>query len=251
MSDRDQLILKELRSNGRLSVEELAHRCNCSAVTIRRALQDLQDKGLIVRTPGGAIPVDHIGMEVAFPERVTINADCKQRIAAAAAGLVKDNSVIMLDNGSSVYLIADYLGEKRNLTIILFFLPLLSKLSIRPDWRIILAGGELRPSRSDIVGPLTEDFISRLHADQLFFGADGLDVAKGISTVDPESARLTQILAKSSARKILLADSSKLHRRATFSAIGWDSIHQWIPDNGVEEENLNSIRAKGVMIDIV
>ncbi len=251
MSERDQIILKELRNNGRLSVEELAQRCDCSAVTIRRTLGELEDKGLIVRTSGGALAADHVGMEVAFPERLTINSDQKQRIASTAARLVQDNSVIMLDNGSSVYLMADFLSEKKNLTIITFFLPLISKLSIRPDWRIILAGGELRPSRSDVVGSLTEEFISRLYADQLFFGADGLDVEKGVSTVDAESARLTQILAHSAAQKILLADSSKLHHRATFSALAWDEVDRWITDDGVNKESIARIQKKGVKIDLV
>jgi DeoR family transcriptional regulator, aga operon transcriptional repressor len=251
MSERNQTILTELRNNGRLSVEDLAHRCDCSAVTIRRALGELEDKGLIVRTSGGALAVDHVGVEVSFPDRLTINSDQKQRIAAAAAGLVRDNAVIMLDNGSSVYLMADFLSDKKNLTIITFFLPLVNKLSVRPDWKIILAGGELRPSRSDVVGSLTEEFVSRLHADQLFFGADGLDIEKGISTVDAESARLTQILAKSAAKKILLADSSKLHRRATFSAVAWDEVDRWITDDRINKESVTRIQKKGVVIEQV
>jgi DeoR family transcriptional regulator of aga operon len=250
MSERDQLILKELRENGRLSVEELAQRCGCSAVTIRRSLGELQSKGLVVRTPGGAIVVDHVGIEVAFPERLTIHSDEKQRIARAAASLVKDDSVIMLDNGSSVYLMADYMGEKHNLTIITPFLPLVNKLSNRSDWRIILVGGEIRSSRSDVVGPLAEEFVSRLYADQFFFGADGLDVTVGVSAVDAESARLTQIMAKSSAKKIVLADSSKLHRRATYSVIGWENVDRWVTDPGVDEENLVAIKAKSVSIDL-
>lgn len=251
MSERDQLILKELRSNGRLSVEDLAQRCDCSAVTIRRALQDLQDKGQVVRTPGGAIAVDHVGIEVAFPERLTINAPEKERIARAAADLVKDDSVIFLDNGSSVYLMADFLNEKRNLTIITFFLPLVNKLSVRSDWRVILIGGQLRPSRSDMVGPLAEEFVSKLYADQFFFGADGLDVETGVSAVDPESARLTQIMARCTARKVLLADSSKLHRRATFSVLGWDNVDHWITDSGVETDNLKAIQDKGVSVELL
>jgi len=251
MTDRNQLIVKELRNNGRLSVDELAQRCNCSAVTIRRALGELEGQGLIVRTAGGALAVDHVGVEVAFPERLTINADEKQRIARAAADLVQDNSVIMLDNGSSVYLMADYLADKKNLTIITFFLPLVNKLAIRSDWRIVLAGGQLRPSRSDLIGPLTEEFLGKLYADQLFFGADGLDPEAGVWTVDAESASLTRTLVRCAARKILLADSSKLHRRATFHAVPWDSVDRWITDSGAEPNVLNDIHKKGVSIDLV
>jgi DeoR/GlpR family transcriptional regulator of sugar metabolism len=248
MLERDQLILKELRINGRLSVEEMAARCQCSGITIRRALDDLQDKGLVVRTPGGAMAVDHVGVEVAFPERLTIHAEEKNRIAKKAAEQVKDHSVIMLDNGSSVYLMADFLGEKKGLTVITFFLPLVHKLAARSDWKIILAGGEIRPGRSDVVGGLTEGFLANIYADQFFFGADGLDVQAGISTVDSESARLTELLAKNSDRKILLADHSKLQKRATYNAVPWSSVDLWITNRGVEEDCLKSIRKKGVEI---
>lgn len=251
MSDRSTVILQELRNNGRLSVDDLAARCECSAVTIRRALEDLQKKGLVVRTSGGAIAVDHVGVEVAFPDRLTIKAGEKQRIAAAAAELVRDNSVIMLDNGSSVYLMADLLSDKKNLTVITFFLPLVNKLSIHPDWKIILPGGQLRQSRSDLVGSLTEEFVARLYADQVFFGADGLDVDKGVSTVDAESARLTQILTKSAAQTILLADSSKLHRRATFAAVGWECVDRWITDAGAGPQAIDTIRKRGPRVDLV
>ncbi len=251
MSDRNQLILRELRSNGRLSVDELAQKCKCSAVTVRRALQELQNQGLIVRTPGGAIPIDHIGVEVAFPERLTINAEQKRRIAQKAAQLIEDNSVILMDNGSSVYLMADYMSKKNNLTIITFFLPLVNKLAIRDDWKIIIPGGQLRQERSDLVGPLTEEFVKKIYADKLFFGADGLDITSGISTVDQESAKLTQILVNCASQRILLADSSKLTRRATFASVGWDKVDKWIVDDGIDKESIDKIRNQNVKLEIV
>ncbi len=251
MLGRNQLILRELRANGRLSVDELAKKCDCSAVTVRRALQDLQNEGLVVRTPGGALAVDHIGVEVAFPERLTINSHQKKRIARKAADLIEDNSVIFMDNGSSVYLLADYIGDKKNLTIVTFFLPLVNKLAIREDWKIIIPGGQLRQKRSDLTGPLTEEFIRKIYADKLFFGADGLDVLSGISTVDQESARLTQVLAECASQRILLADSSKLAKRATFASIGWDKVDAWIVDDGLDEESVEMIKRYDVELMIV
>ncbi len=251
MSERNRLILHELRLNGRLSVDELAQKCDCSAVTVRRALQELQNQGLVVRTPGGALAVDHIGVEVAFPERLTINAEQKKRIARKAAELVEDNSVIFMDNGSSVYLLADYISERKNLTIVTFFLPLVNKLSVREDWTIIIPGGQLRQKRSDLTGPLTEEFIRKIYADKLFFGADGLDINTGISTVDSESARLTKVLAECASERILLADSSKLAKRATFSSIGWGKVDKWIVDDGIDSESVDAVRKYNVELKIV
>ncbi len=251
MTDRERHILQQLRSSGRLTVGSLAEACGCSAVTVRRALQSLEEKRLVVRTPGGAMPVDQVSIEVAFPERLTINTERKHRIAAAAAKFVEDGQVLLLDNGSSVYLLPEYLSGKRDLTIITFFLPLVNRLSEQTGWKIILAGGQLRNGRGDLVGPLTEEFVSKVYADVAFFGADGLDVASGVWTVDPESARLTQTMCKSSARRVLLADSTKLSRRAAFAAVQWESIDHWITDKAVDPEAAGRICDNDVDIKMV
>ena len=248
---REQLILQHLRRSGRLQVDELADLCDCSAITIRRALQSLEAKNQAVRTPGGAMAADHVSVEVSFPERLTINADQKQRIAAHAAGLVEDNQVLLMDNGSSVYLLADHLSDRRNLTIVTFFLPLVNKLPQKDNWKVILTGGQLRSGRGDLVGPLAEEFISKIYADVAFFGADGLDLDSGVWTVDPESAKLTQSICSNAARRILLADSTKLHRPAAFAAVNWDNVDIWVTDRGVDGELAQQIRDKGVDIQFV
>jgi len=248
---RQTLILRHLRSSGRMDVNQLARLCQCSPITVRRALQALESRNLVVRTPGGAMPVDQVAIEVSFPERLTINTEQKHRIAQSAAELVEDGAVLLLDNGSSVYLLAEYLSDRNNLTIITFFLPLMNKLPQRCDWKIILAGGQLRNGRGDLVGPLTEEFLSKIYADIAFFGADGLDEATGVWTVDPESARLTEVMCNSSAQKILLADSSKLHRRAAFAAVRWECIDRWITDSGADADVMKTISDKGVKVELV
>lgn len=251
MNDREHQILTRLRSAGRLTVAQLTEVCRCSGPTVRRCLTALERKNLVVRTAGGAVPVDHVAIEVAFPERLTINADKKQRIAAAAARHVADNQVLLLDNGSSVYLLAEYLKDKHNLTIITFFLPLVNKLAQHTDWKIILAGGQLRNGRGDLVGPFTEQFIRKVYADMAFFGADGLDPETGVWTVDSESAHLTRVMCESAAEAVLLADSSKLSRRAAFAAVGWEAVDRWITDEEADEDLIGTLCEQDIDVELV
>jgi len=159
--------------------------------------------------------------------------------------------VLLLDNGSSVYLLAEYLAGKQDLTILTFFLPLVNKLSQNNNWKIILTGGQIRNGRGDLVGPLTEEFFAKVYADVAFFGADGLDVETGVWTVDPESARLTQRMCNAAAKRILLADSSKLTRRAAFAAANWDLIDLWITDRQAPADLVAAVRDKGIEIELV
>src|SRR5678815_977502 len=54
---RAQMILQELLRAGKVSVPSLAKRLKVSPTTIRRDLGDLEQRGLLRRSHGGAVPV--------------------------------------------------------------------------------------------------------------------------------------------------------------------------------------------------
>ena len=61
--EREALILRLIQERGAVSVHDLSRTCNVTAVTIRRDLQRLEERHLLRRTHGGAIPY-----EVTSPE---------------------------------------------------------------------------------------------------------------------------------------------------------------------------------------
>ena len=54
--ERKAEIIRILDENGKVSVEELADKYQTSRETIRRDLKDLEAKGALTRTHGGAVP---------------------------------------------------------------------------------------------------------------------------------------------------------------------------------------------------
>ena len=90
-SDRQARIVAELRAAPTLRVNELAGLLDVSTETVRRDLAELDERGLINRTYGGAMRP--IAFEPALAERESLMVAERERIAAAAVELVEPNDI--------------------------------------------------------------------------------------------------------------------------------------------------------------
>lgn len=104
--ERRMQILQILRSEGRAKVNELAQRFNTSAVTIRSDLNELDQRGLVQRSHGGAVIQDTVFRESPVHERIKSQSKEKQRIGAMAATLVREGETIILDSGTTALEVA-------------------------------------------------------------------------------------------------------------------------------------------------
>jgi len=249
-TERQELILDTLKQQGRVHVDELVRICGCSGPTIRRDLQKLEADGKIVRTHGGCVSADHMGLEVIWQERLRARSAEKRRIGEKAASFVRDGQVLILDTGSTVFHVVDFLREKRGLTIITNFPPIISRIGGREDWKIILTGGTLRSDKYDLAGPLAERVFEGISADIALIGAEGLSL-RGPGGSDEEVCRLDTLMIAAAAEKFLLADSSKIGQRATFRYAAWSDIDRLITDRSAGKKFVDTLRRKGVAVDLV
>ncbi len=186
-------------------------------MTIRRDLQKLADEGQVDRTHGGATPGSQVSFEFQFLRRSQEEAGAKQSIGAAAASLIQDGHSVLLDSGSTTLAIARELLTRQRLTVITTSLPIASVLQRAPRVETLILGGYVRRESPDLEGPLTEANLDYLRADIAFIGADGID---GDGTVYNASLGIARMLSKmvTSAGKIyVVADHTKLGRKALAS----------------------------------
>ena len=93
-SGRQEQIIADLRLYPAMRVGELAERLGVSSETIRRDLAELDERGLINRTYGGAMrPVVY---EPGLAEREGLMVPERQRIAAAAVAGIEANDILMI-----------------------------------------------------------------------------------------------------------------------------------------------------------
>lgn len=231
-----------------MSVEELAAELNVSDMTIRRDLGRLAEQGQVVRTHGGASPGNQVSFEFQFLRRSQENAAAKQLIGTTAAAMINDGQSVLLDSGSTTLAIARELTQRNRLTVITTSLPIASVLQRAPRVETLLLGGYVRRESPDLEGPLTEANLDYLRADVAFIGADGIDAAGNVYNASLSLARMLAKMVTSAERVFVVADQTKLGRRALAS---FGNVTQWaglITDAPAESEIVRQLQTAGVKV---
>jgi DeoR family transcriptional regulator of aga operon len=205
----------------------------------------------VYRTHGGALPI-RAGTESDrnLTEREMQHPREKQRIAAAAAKMVREGQSVVLDSGSTTTAIARALREFQHLTVITNAINIASELS-GTTIDVILTGGMLRANSYSLVGPIAEESLRRLKADILFLGVDGFDTQTGVSTPNLLEAQLNRLMVQIAARVIAVCDSSKFGRTSLSSIVPLSNIHGVITDKQIPAQHLRALKKAGIETAVV
>jgi DeoR family transcriptional regulator of aga operon len=249
--ERRRLVLKILNRDGRVLVGDLARQFRISQVTIRKDLDLLQAQGRIHRTHGGALPAQESALDdPTLREKEKLSRKEKLLIAAAAAHMVKEGQVVILDSGTTTTAIAHALRKFENLTIITNAVNIAAELS-GSSLEVILTGGTLRKNSFSLVGPIAEETLRRLNADILFLGVDGFDVRQGLSTPNLLEAKVNRAMMDVARVTVVVCDSSKFGRRSLSSIAPTSTVHHLITDRGVSRQDLAAMKKAGMQVTLV
>jgi DeoR family transcriptional regulator of aga operon/DeoR family fructose operon transcriptional repressor len=211
--ERQEQMLAQLHAlQSELTVEELARKFAVSSLTIRRDLDQLEADRVILRTHGGCVL--RATIESAYHNRVALNFDLKQAIGRAAAKEVRSGDVILINDGSTAFHLAPHLGHLEKLFVHTNSLAVIPVLSRFPGVRLYILGGEYNPEMYFIRGSMTEQALEGLQFDSVFLGTDAVDARGNCLVSDPDIARLAEVMLRRGARRILLADHTKVGAKA-------------------------------------
>ncbi|HEY3927512.1 MAG TPA: transcriptional repressor AgaR [Candidatus Koribacter sp.] len=249
--ERRQEILTIVQREGRALVIELAEQFATSAITIRKDLEFLQNRGLIQRTHGGALPVRANTLtDPSLQEKDKQHHREKLRIATAALRMVKEGQCVILDSGSTTTAIARALREFRELTVITNAVNIAAELA-GTTIDVILTGGTLRKNSFSLVGPQAEDTLREINADILFLGVDGFDTKVGLTTPNVLEARVNRAMAHAARKVVAVCDASKFGRRSLAVIVPPDGIHEVITDKRVPRDTVTELREAGIEVTLV
>jgi DeoR family fructose operon transcriptional repressor len=215
---RHQVILG-IVAGGDVNVDELSLHFGVSESTIRRDLAELVNSGRIVRTYGGAVLSHDARRESSLDERNHLRRAQKKAIARLAALQIREGETIILDAGTTTGALARQLGG-RSLHLITNNIAALAALSNEPNITLTVLGGSLRRMSMGTVGPLTESMLSRITADKVFLGADGLVAGRGLCEASQEQAALKEKMIAQASEVFVLVDASK---------VGFAGQQAWTP----------------------
>lgn len=248
IEERRQHVLSQIQRDGRVLVSELSDTLGISRITIRKDLDNLESRGLVKRTHGGALAGKHHSLlDPPVNEKHLQRAKEKQRIAQAAAMLAHEGECILLDSGTTTTAIAQALRRMSQLTVITNAVNIAADLA-NTDFEIILLGGVMRKNAFSIVGPSAEDMLREMRADILFLGVDGFDPAVGITTPNVLEARVNRAMVQAARRVVAVCDSTKFIRRSLAKIVPPSGIHTVITDNQITKKDLDELKGQGVEV---
>jgi DeoR family transcriptional regulator of aga operon len=230
--------------SGNLDVEALADRFAVSAATVRRDLRVLEKQRLVSRSRGGAKPHTSFN-DLPLSYKDTQDIAEKRRIARRALAFVDGARVIGTTGGTTVAEFARLLLERDGLTIVTNALNLATHLVTNPRLRVFAAGGEVRSSSQETVGPTAEAFMTSYNVDVAFLGVDGVDADAGCTNYDPVGARVNAMLRERARMSIVLADATKIGRIALAQVCPMSTVDVLITDARAPAAALDQIRAAG------
>jgi DeoR family transcriptional regulator of aga operon len=249
--ERRMQIVQLVRERGRVLVQELSERFSTSAVTIRSDLNELHRRGLLLRSRGGAVHFDSSNLESPLTERLQTQAAQKRRIAIAAAAMVHDGEIIILDSGTTTQEIARQLKGKKGLQVITNGVNVAMELLGVQGIQLVIVGGILRADSVSVVGGFAENMLEHLAADRLFLGAAACDPEFGPSTPNLEESLVNQAMVRIAREVVLVVDATKFTKRSMSRITSFSGIHKVITDKSLPPETEERLRAAGCEVLLV
>lgn len=236
--ERQEKVLKKLEEKGRLSYEEIEEFLNVSIATIRRDINKMEEKGLLLKAKGGIMTKRRINFEPEINTKFGEKTGIKKKIALKAAKLVKNGDFIFLDAGTTTYYMIEHLKNK-NITVVTNGLMHLDKL-IECNIKTLVIGGEVKPSTKAVVGIEALKNIEKYRFDISFLGVNALDIKRGLMTPDIKEAVLKEKIIEISNKTYVLADSEKFGQS---SSVKFGNINDCIiiTDESTEDKYKNYI----------
>ncbi len=172
--------------------------------------------------------------------------DKKSSIGQKAVEFIQDGDSIILDSGSTTIEVARNLVHDQQLKIITNALNIAVLLSCQPTFEIVVAGGEVQPSILALTGENTARFFQQFHVDKLFLGAAGVSRIAGLTYSRLNDLAVKRAMIEAAREVYLVADSTKIEKVSFASLGGLDSIHHFITDNGISDNDKALFEQHGI-----
>jgi ribose transport system substrate-binding protein len=248
---RRQRILGLLREQPGITVSQLANLLGVSPGTIRNDLNVLEEQGHLERVHGGAVLKEQEPyLNPAYAQRLRVNQYAKEWIARRAAEMIESGDAILLDASTTVYHMAPYLQDFRNLTIITNGIQVGLSLAQNPTHTVILTGGVINPQSVSVAGHLGQDLLDDLHIKIAFVSATGFSLEAGLTESDIQQAQIKRKMIRAAERVVALVDSSKFGKVSLAPFARPEQISHIITDCNLPPHWIGQLQREGIAVTL-
>ena len=248
-AERHRRILEVVRERHAVRVSTLSELLGVSEVTVRRDLEDLEHRGMLERTHGGAISTQRLGAEPAYLEASHSSAPEKISIGRTAAEYVHAGDTVFLNGGTTTLQVFRHL-QGVDVRVVTNHVGIASEAADR-DIDLIVIGGEYRAPSNSCVGSFATQTLRGVFASRSLIGVEGLSIRSGLTTpAAPEAEVARVMIEQTQGPVIVVADSSKIGTIADFSIAPLDAITTLVTDPGLDDAYRDELDAVGVEVVI-
>ncbi|MGV7207254.1 DeoR/GlpR family DNA-binding transcription regulator [Oxalobacteraceae bacterium A2-2] len=250
---RRKHLMKILASHDHLSVHELTSMLNVSEASIRRDIAWLAAQHLVARTRGGVERLRPAAAQAladqAFARQAGQRAAHKRAIAAAAAAMCENGDTIIINGGTTTFMMAEFLADKLLRILTNSFIGARELMRTGAS-EVFLPGGTVHRQQNVILSPFENDVTDHHYASRMFMGIHGLS-EQGLVEADALLVQSEQRLMKQAEQLVVLADSSKFERRAGLLLCALNRVHTVITDTEAPERAVQMLERHGVAVRTV
>ena len=251
IEERHEAILQAIAEQGRISIGDIQERFGVSVDSARRDLRLLEERGLLKRTHGGAIPLHQVGQIP--PRHRDYEAmevwDNYAAIAKCGAGFVKENDIVSLICGSLGFIMLKYLPRDFHYTLVVNSVTLAEKLKYWDNVTVYVTGGKMRMhGGSSLVDSFATAFVKNMHFDLCLMTGAGCDADFGLSNGTDETAAFQRAVVENSRKKVLMMPHQKIGFRAFIKVCDAGKFDVLVTDWEAVEDELQKIEDCGVQI---
>lgn len=238
-----------IEKEGSATFPALADRFGVSQMTVYRDAAELEARGVVRKTRGGITVQPSSVFESNVRYRFSVRLPEKEAISVEAFEFVEPGMSVMLDDGTTMMPLARLLPTRAPLTVITNFVPMITALGDVPGIRLLALGGAYEERHSCFTGLLCVDMINQLRADLLFLSPSAIYDGEVLHQ-EQEMVAIKRAMMRSASTKVLMADRSKLGRRAMYRVAAVEDFDRIVTDDTGDLQDLAHISDRGVPVSI-
>ena len=236
-----------INRKGGINTEALAQHFGVSIMTARRDLKILEQENRLKVTWGGAVPMNFQPHDIPYANKTGHMREAKKAITRHALDMIKDDSCILLDAGTTTLKLARLLLDRR-LTVITTDLQIALLLSSAPQISVHMACGVIDPVSRACNDISTVNYLRPLSVTQAFIGTNVWDAQRGVTTSSNTKMHIKRQIMDCAEQTVLLADSSKYATYSPWSVAALADFSCIITDSLLAPSIRNDIEQSGATL---
>lgn len=248
IEERQQIIINHLKIVQFARIQDLIELVKYSEATVKRDLIELEKKGLVRRTRGGAMIIDNQKIDLPYLMKI-INfneQDNKHKLAEKAKDLINDDMVIFIDSSTTTLHLIKMLAKFEGLQIITNGVLTASLLSEFTDAHINILGGTVIKKRNTINGSKAFNDALTYYADISFVSCRGFDFKEGATETTEGEALIKQAFRKNSKHLVLLVTDEKFNNKYIHKSLSLRDVDTIITDYKLTQDSINLLQKNNI-----